>query len=220
MTASGSDAVALPVEIVRSPRRRKTVAAELRGGVVRVHVPSWMAQADVDEHVAELVPRLERRWRSSHVDLASRSAELADRYRLPRPTSVVWAENQRRQWGSCNVHTGEIRLSMRLADYPSWVLDYVLIHELAHLVHADHSPAFKAIVARYPRAERARGFLLAKEDSTAPGRPSAGADDVADADVDPPADAAPSSPSAPAPRARRRPRRAESAVDGQLALDL
>jgi len=205
--------VALPVEIVRSPRRRKTVAAELRGGVVRVHVPTWMAQADVDEHVAELVPRLERRWRSDHVDLPARAVELSDRYDLPRPTSVVWAENQRRQWGSCNVHTGEIRLSMRLADYPSWVLDYVLLHELAHLVHADHSPAFKAIVARYRLAERARGFLLAKEDATSPAASTGEPDDGPDAPAEPPAPSPPSRPT-------RRPRRGLAAVEGQLALDL
>ena len=205
--------MALPVEIVRSPRRRKTVAAELRGGVVRVHVPTWMAQADVDEHVAELVPRLERRWRSDHVDLPARAVELSDRYDLPRPTSVVWAENQRRQWGSCNVHTGEIRLSMRLADYPSWVLDYVLLHELAHLVHADHSPAFKAIVARYRLAERARGFLLAKEDATSPAASTGEPDDGPDAPAEPPAPSPPSRPT-------RRPGRGLAAVEGQLALDL
>jgi len=214
----------LAVEIVRSPRRRKTVSAELRGGVVRVHVPSWMAAAEVDRHVAELVPRLERRWRSSHVDLPARAAELAARYRLPAPTSVVWAENQRRQWGSCNVHTGEIRLSMRLADYPGWVVDYVLVHELAHLVHADHSPAFKALVARYRLAERARGFLMAKEDVT--GEPAPDADEPAPPPAPPPPPPPTGSPasSLPPPAGRRardpRPPRPARVLAGQLALEL
>jgi len=200
--------VALPVEIVRSPRRRKTVSAELRGGVVRVHVPSWMAAADADEHAAELAARLERRYRCAHVDLPARAAALAGRYGLPEPVSVVWAENQRRQWGSCNVHTGEIRLSMRLADYPTWVLDYVLVHELAHLVHADHSPAFKTLVARYKLAERARGFLMAKED------PSGGPGP----DLEPDAAPTPAPSGVPVPPRGRRPHHA--AVEGQLALDL
>ncbi len=155
--------MALPVEVVRSPRRRKTVSAEIIDGVVRVRVPAWMDAAEIDRQVAELVPRLERRLRSEHVDLMARAQWLARRFALPQPTSVEWSDNQRRQWGSCQVHSGEIRLSRRLADYPSWVVDYVLVHELTHLVHADHSPAFRALVDRYPRAERARGFLIAKD---------------------------------------------------------
>ena len=66
-------------------------------------------------------------------------------------------------------------MSTRLAAWPPWVLDYVLVHELAHLVEFDHSPAFHALVDRYPRAERARGFLIAKsmgEVDTPEGRPS------------------------------------------------
>ncbi len=203
--------MALPVEIVRSPRRRKTVSAELVGGVVRVLVPSWMTAADVDRHVAELVPRLERRFRSSHVDLPARASELARRYDLPQAATVVWAENQRRQWGSCNVRSREIRLSMRLADYPSWVLDYVLVHELAHLVHADHSPAFKALVGRYRLAERARGFLMAKDDAPdVPALPTELADPVA-------ADEVPTTP-VPATRAAHRPVRRQLADQLELGL--
>jgi predicted metal-dependent hydrolase len=169
--------MALSVEVVRSTRRRKTVSAELIGDVVRVHVPQWMAADDVDRHVAELVPRLERRYRSGHIDLASRADQLADRFDLPRPAGVRWSEHQQRQWGSCTPDTGQIRLSSRLADMPSWVLDYVLVHELAHLVHADHSPAFRALVDRYPLAERARGFLMAKDDERA-GEPDSRDDDA------------------------------------------
>ena len=154
--------MALPVEVVRSAKRRKTVSAEVVDGVVRVRVPSWMNAAEIDLQVAELVPRLERRLRSEHVDLMARAERLARRFDLPEPTLVEWSDNQRRQWGSCQVLSGEIRLSRRLAEFPSWVVDYVLVHELAHLVHADHSPAFRALVDRYPRAERARGFLIAR----------------------------------------------------------
>jgi predicted metal-dependent hydrolase len=75
---------------------------------------------------------------------------------------VRWADNQRSRWGSCSTTTGDIRVSRALIDCPPWVLDYVLVHELAHLVEANHSPAFWAVVARYPRAERARGYLMAK----------------------------------------------------------
>lgn len=152
----------LPIEIVRSTRRRKTVQAVLDDGVIRVHVPAAMSVAEVDRYVADLVPRLERRFRSDHIDLTERAAGLSRRFGLPASTSVAWADNQRQRWGSCTVHTGEIRVSRRLADYPPWVLDYVLVHELAHLQVPDHSAAFQQLVDQYPRAERARGYLLAK----------------------------------------------------------
>jgi hypothetical protein len=75
---------------------------------------------------------------------------------------VRWVENQRTRWGSCTPETGEIRVSAVLAGYPRWVLDYVLVHELAHLVEANHSARFHELVHRYPKAERAEGFLIAK----------------------------------------------------------
>ena len=150
----------LPVEIVFSRRRRKTVQATIVNGVIRVQAPASMPRRQVDEYVVELVERLERRYRAESVDLESRALRLAKRFRLPRPSSVSWAE-QRSQWGSCTPSTAEIRVSTRLAQWPPWVLDYVLVHELAHLVEANHSPAFNALVDQYPLAERARGFLMA-----------------------------------------------------------
>ena len=156
--------MSLPVEIVRSKNRRKTVQAVLGDGVIRLHVPARLTQAEIDLYVAELVPRLERRYRSDHIELGPRSAVLADRYQLPRPTSIVWADNQRKRWGSCDTRSGHIRISTRLAAFPPWVLDYVIVHELAHLVVPDHSPTFAVLVERYPRAERAIGYLIAKQD--------------------------------------------------------
>jgi predicted metal-dependent hydrolase len=151
------------VEIVKSARRRKTVAARLvADDLVRVMVPASMSAADQDRYVAELVARIDRQRRAQTVDLAPRAARLAARYGLPHPRSVRWVSNQEARWGSCSMATGDIRLSDRLGGYPAWVIDYVLVHELAHLRHGDHSPAFRRLVDRYPRAERARGFLIAK----------------------------------------------------------
>jgi predicted metal-dependent hydrolase len=155
--------VELPVEIVRSRRRRKTVEAQMVDGVIRVSVPATMSKAEEDEYVAYLVTRLERKYRSEHVDLGQRAAQLARTYHLPRARSVRWSSSQRSRWGSCSIASGDIRISTRLADCPGWVLDYVLVHELAHLVVADHGPRFDRLVARFPKAERARGYLLAKD---------------------------------------------------------
>jgi predicted metal-dependent hydrolase len=150
------------VEVVHSARRRKTVQAFLSGDVITVHVPARMSEAEQAEHVDSLVARLLRRHRSGAVDLATRAGSLADRYGLPRPRRILWSDNQRSRWASCAAATGDIRVSRRLADFPPWVLDYVLVHELAHLIESNHSRAFWNLVARYPRAERARGYLMAK----------------------------------------------------------
>jgi predicted metal-dependent hydrolase len=152
----------LAVEIVRSARRRKTVQARMVGDMIRLMVPASMPEHEVQHWADEMRTRLQRQCRSNEVDLDQRARTLAHRYELPEPSSARWVANQQHRWGSCTPSTGQIRVTDRLAAWPGWVLDYVLIHELAHLVHADHSPAFHALVDRYPRAERAKGFLIAK----------------------------------------------------------
>jgi hypothetical protein len=149
----------LPVEIVRSTRRKRTVEAQIINGTIRVHVPARMKQSEVDRFTAELVARLQRAEASDRIDLVARSTVLARRYKLPLPKSIRFVDNQKSQWGSCTPATGEIRLSSRLTQFPSWVLDYVIVHELAHLVEFHHNAKFLALVDQYPKAERARGFL-------------------------------------------------------------
>ena len=68
--------------------------------------------------------------------------------------------NQGSRWGSCTPVDGTIRLSDRLVTTPGWVIDYVLVHELAHLIEIGHGPRFHRLVDAYPKAERARGYLL------------------------------------------------------------
>ena len=149
----------LPVEIVRSTRRKRTVEAQIVNGTIRVHVPARMKQSDVDRYTAELVARLQRAEASDRIDLVARATVLARRYKLPLPKSIRFADNQKSQWGSCTPSTGDIRLSSRLTQFPPWVLDYVIVHELAHLVEFHHNVKFNALVDQYPKAERARGFL-------------------------------------------------------------
>ena len=74
----------------------------------------------------------------------------------------MYVTNQHTRYGSCSPAEGTIRISADLAGMPGWVRDYVLVHELAHLLEANHSPAFWSLVNRYPLAERARGYLMAK----------------------------------------------------------
>ena len=147
---------------MRSARRRKTVQARRVGGVLRVRIPDWLSAEEEAAAVERLRLRFDRAQRTAQVDLAARTTGLADRHGLPHPAAIRWVANQEQRWGSCTPSTGTIRISDRMAAFPDWVLDYVLVHELAHLVESGHGPAFWGLVARYPLTERARGYLIAK----------------------------------------------------------
>ncbi|MEY2478915.1 MAG: hypothetical protein QOG87_4230 [Actinomycetota bacterium] len=147
-------------EVIRSTRRRRTVQAEQVGDTVRISIPARMTKVEEEHWVGVMVRRFERRAAAAEQDLAGRADALADRYGLPRPQSIRWVGNQLRRWGSCTPVDGSVRISDRLARYPTWVLDYVIVHELAHLAEPGHGQGFHALVDRYPKAERARGFLM------------------------------------------------------------
>ena len=151
----------MEIELVRGTRRRKHVEAVLVGDRLRVSFPVWMSVAEAQVTAQELAERMRRRTNAAAIDVEGRARRLARQLGLPRPRSVRWVDNMRQRWGSCTPEDGTIRVSSRLAAYPAWVLDYVLVHEIAHLVVASHGPAHDALVDRYPYAERARGFLIA-----------------------------------------------------------
>jgi predicted metal-dependent hydrolase len=165
--ALGSEGEFERLEVRRSVRRKKTISAEIVGDALIVSIPARLSRADEREWVTRMATRMSERRRRERLneegDLARRAHELADRYLDGvRPRSVAWSPTSQSRWGWCGHQGGDIRLSLALSDYPAWVRDYVLVHELAHLFVADHSETFWELVRRYPLAERARGFLIAK----------------------------------------------------------
>jgi len=152
----------LHVEVIRSAKRKKTSQARLRGGVLEVRIPDWFSAKQETETVSHFAERFERSRASRQIDLAQRAHELATAFDLPVPQQITWVTNQRDRWGSCTPAHGTIRLSDRLAQFPAWVVDYVIVHELAHLIESNHSERFWEIVNRYELTERARGYLIAK----------------------------------------------------------
>jgi predicted metal-dependent hydrolase len=171
-----------PVRVVRSARRRKTVSAYREGDTVVVLLPARMSSREEAHWVATMVERLDARERRrvppGDEQLQQRARLLSARHLggAADPRSVRWVGNMRARYGSCTAEDATIRISDRVARYPAWVRDYVLVHELAHLLVPDHSPAFWRLVARYPLAERARGFLIAKglEEADGPAGPEGG----------------------------------------------
>lgn len=168
MNETDTTSAVLPVEIVRSARRKKTVQARVVDGVLRVHVPADLSDEEERHWVATMQERIERKRTAGRIDLRRRARRLATAHGLPMPASVDWSERQRTLWGSCTPSQGTIRIATRLAGFPPWVIDYVLVHELAHLVERNHSPRFWELVSRYGLAERARGYLLAKGEPANP----------------------------------------------------
>lgn len=149
----------------RSTRRRSTVSAHREDGRIVVLIPDSFTPAEEAEWVETMVARIEQRERRSALtdaELLERARSLSDAYLggLAVPESVRWVGNQNARWGSCTVGDRTIRLSVRLQAMPGWVLDYVLVHELSHLLEPGHDAAFWAWVDRYPQAERAKGYLL------------------------------------------------------------
>ena len=152
------------VEVRRSARRRRTVAAYREGKRVVVLVPARISRSEEREWVSVMLERLAKQDVRRHPTdeaLQQRAVDLSRRHLdgLATPASVRWVANQNTRWGSCTVSDRTIRLSERLRGMPSWVIDYVLVHELAHLLVHGHGPDFWQWVERFPRTERARGYL-------------------------------------------------------------
>jgi predicted metal-dependent hydrolase len=152
------------VEIRRSSRRRRTVRAYREGDKIIVLMPAHLSEEEEQTHVRSLVERLdrrERRVRPSDEELLARAGVLSTRWLdgQATPSSVRWVTNQNTRWGSCSSNDASIRLSHRLKGMPEWVVDYVLLHELAHLIEPNHSARFWALVDQYPHTVRAKAFL-------------------------------------------------------------
>src|ERR687885_527668 len=157
----------LVLEVQVNRRLRRTYRWRIVGERLIVERPERVSERDLRATLTTIRERaaayLRRQTAGTDAALLARARRLLARYFPERPAlrAVGWSARQHKRHGSCSGGTGVIRLAAHLQRYPPWVVDYVLVHELAHLLHHDHSPAFWAVVNRYPLAERARGFLLA-----------------------------------------------------------
>ena len=151
------------VEVRVSKRRKKTAGAHWEGDRIVVVVPTHLRGEELDRMVESLAGRLHRHrphLHSSDDHLEQRAIALGRRYLDGvTPSSIRWSTTQNKRWGSCTFSTREIRISERLRVAPTWVLDSVIVHELAHLIEPNHSPRFRALEARFPRHKEAEVFL-------------------------------------------------------------
>ncbi len=158
----------LEVEVIRSRKRKKTVSAKLYRKLMRIHVPEKISERELKKHIAYFKKRFLSRYHAERLnheqDLCIIAEVLNKKYFKGelRIQSIEYVAGQHARFGSCYYEEGIIRISRLIGDMPTWVRDYVIMHELAHLIEPRHNKKFHGIVDRYPLAERARGFLIAK----------------------------------------------------------
>lgn len=156
----------MKIKITRSDRRARTVSAKVVGDTVEIAAPAHLSDAELQPIIEKLTARLERRQQRRALDdgdLQQLAEALNRQYfsgRL-RWATISWSAQQNKRFGSCTPADHSIRISHRLAAMPRFVLEYVVMHELAHLVEANHGPRFWHLVNQYPKTERARGYLMA-----------------------------------------------------------
>jgi len=152
----------MEVRVVRSSKRRKTISATLEEGVLVVRLPARLTRAQEREWVEKMQARFQKRNQVEAPETPlQRRAEALNRqfFEGHLHFAIEWVDNQKTRWGSCSPDTGRIRLSRQLLRFPGYVVDYVIVHELAHLIEANHGPRFWALVQRYPQSDKAIGFL-------------------------------------------------------------
>lgn len=161
----------IQVQVIRSQRRKKTISGRLLNWyTLEVRAPADVSDETLKRAIDSLVTKARRNLANSRPflsddDLQQRALALNKQHfdGQLRWRSIRYVSNQLKRFGSCSPSRGTIRISDRLRTVPDFVLDYVIIHELAHLLEANHSPAFWELVYRYERTERARGYLMAMQ---------------------------------------------------------
>ncbi|HDS45164.1 MAG TPA: M48 family peptidase [Methanomicrobia archaeon] len=161
----------MEIKIIRSPRRKKTIGAREVDGVIQLYLPAALSPQAEAEYVAWARKRYEARQRQRELQEANADALLEQRAQaLNRQYfngELSWTrisyttEQNAHTFGTCDPRSGTIRISDRLVKMPRFVHDYVVVHELAHLLVPRHGLTFWQLVLRYPKTERARGYLMA-----------------------------------------------------------
>ncbi len=157
----------MQITVVRSRRRFRTVSARIVNDELIVHAPAALSQERLDRIVADLKVKLERRRIKTELDrrqdLFAIARELNARYFDNRVQlrSIEYVTNQETKFGCCHFPDARIRISHKVGLMPAWVRDYVIVHEMAHVLEPNHGPSFWGLVSRYKLAERARGYLMA-----------------------------------------------------------
>jgi predicted metal-dependent hydrolase len=155
------------ITVIRSTRRKRTIQTKYANGHLSIYLPAGMSKSEENKWITKMIKRNEqseqkRLLRKSDCWLLERAQLFNKKYfNGELDFSITYVLNQNTRFGSCTTADKTIRISEKVKTMPSWVQDYIIIHELTHLLYPDHSKQFWEKVNQYPYAERAKGYLIA-----------------------------------------------------------
>jgi len=139
-------------------------------GTILLRIPARMPKKHIKGLIEQISTRLEKQEktakRRTDTNLQKRADHINKKYFQGLITweSIRWVGNMNTRLGSCTnggPTDGHIRISDKIKDWPQWVIDSIIAHELVHRLHNDHSPAFwNTLNEGYALTERARGFTM------------------------------------------------------------
>jgi predicted metal-dependent hydrolase len=160
----------LVVKVKRDKRLKKNARwGREPDGSLLLRIPYRLRNAEIPGLLESIQGQLSRQRKRiktrTDADLQARARHINRTYfeGLIQWEAIRWVPRMKTRLGSCTnggATVGHIRISEAVKGWPSWVVDYIIAHELVHRVHPNHSSAFwETLTKAYPLTERARGFI-------------------------------------------------------------
>jgi predicted metal-dependent hydrolase len=153
------------VVIIRSKKRKSSIEAKIVKEKLFIYLPITVNNVEEKKWIEKMTKwsqNYQKKKELNSSNLLKRAEELNKKYfKGTLDFSIKFVTNQNTRFGSCTFSTKTIRISDKIAKMPRWVQDYVIIHELTHIIHPNHTKKFWEKVKEYKYTERARGYLIA-----------------------------------------------------------
>lgn len=154
------------IKITRSKKRKKTIQSNFQNNQLTIYLPQGLSTKEEQKWISLMMKKHEKHTKRNNLNsdglLQKRAQELNKHYFEGKLTfAIKYVSNQQQRFGSCTPEEQTIRISDRVAALPAWVRDYILLHEMTHLVYPNHSKEFWETVNKFTYTERAKGYLLA-----------------------------------------------------------
>ncbi len=123
---------------------KQSSSAQLRNNIIYLCVSSELPKEVQNKHISSLLSRIIARQRISTLN---QKINMLNEMHFNQKINKIFFKNHKSKWGSCSANRN-INISTRLIFAPDDVLEYVCIHELAHLIKHNHSDRFWALVEK------------------------------------------------------------------------